>query len=76
MAFNDPTLSDSQAEANVDAVVESLLSVLVTLVIYSPYPASASPFSLLCSPFFSPTKKKKISLSFSPFSLNSFPAFF
>lgn len=31
VGFNDPSLSDSQAEANVDAVVESLLSVLVTL---------------------------------------------
>eukprot|EP00026_Physarum_polycephalum_P002327 Phypoly_transcript_02333.p1 GENE.Phypoly_transcript_02333~~Phypoly_transcript_02333.p1 ORF type:complete len:636 (-),score=119.63 Phypoly_transcript_02333:880-2787(-) len=31
IAFNDPTLSDSQAEANVEAVVESLLSVLVTM---------------------------------------------
>lgn len=32
VAFNDPTLSDSQAEANMDAVVESLMSVLVTMV--------------------------------------------
>jgi hypothetical protein len=31
IAFNDPSLSDAQAEANVDSVVESLMSVLVTL---------------------------------------------
>jgi hypothetical protein len=31
IAFNDPSLSDTQAEANIDTVVDSLFSVLITL---------------------------------------------
>lgn len=32
LAFNSPTISDSQAEANVEALATSLYSVIVTLV--------------------------------------------